>query len=337
MKKSIFAMVALVSLIVFQSSGQKVSTEFRLTLRDGSVMTGTSSLSNINLVTAWGALNIPLKNVSQVFFGVLPDNSQKEKIKALVVDMNNSTEDIRKKAYESLVSMSVNCVPVLEDIINSESYIPATSEDYTAEMALNEMKATYNYDEASVGDDIVVTDNSYRIGGTYSIKSISLKTEYGSLEIPREKITSIDVFYKGGDATESSFTLFANKHISGNTSGGWLKTNIYVKGGQKISITASGEITLASLSGYKYKPDGKSSGSGGENYDYDSDYSVTSVTTYPTYGNVVFKVGESGTVMKAGASYKGTVTGTGYLFLSIYETVYNASNTGTYQVRVKLY
>ena len=56
MKKSIFAMVALVSLIVFQSSGQKVSTEFRLTLRDGSVMTGTSSLSNINLVTAWGAL-----------------------------------------------------------------------------------------------------------------------------------------------------------------------------------------------------------------------------------------------------------------------------------------
>lgn len=335
MKKSIVAVVLFIFLTAFQTFSQKESTEFRVSLRDGSIMTGTASISNINLVTLWGKLEIPVKNINQIFFGISPDNTQKEKIKSLVTDLNNSTEDIRKKAYESLVALSINCIPVLEEVINSASYIPPTSEDYTADMALGELKAIYNYDESSVGDDIIVTDNSYRIGGTYNIKSIALKTEYGNLEIARDKITSIDVFYKGGDVSESSFTLSANKHISGNTNGGWLKTSIYVKSGQKISITASGEITLASLSGYKYTPDGKSSAANAD-YDYESDYTASTATAYPTYGNVVFKIGDKGTMLKAGASYKGVVSGTGYLYLSIYETVYNASNTGTYLVRVKL-
>ncbi|HPI31253.1 MAG TPA: hypothetical protein PLS26_12075 [Bacteroidales bacterium] len=335
MKKAILPFL----LIMFASSlfsfSQKETTEFRLSLRDGSIMTGTASISNISLLTQWGKLEIPVKNISQIFFGISPDNSQKEKIKSLVTDLNNLTEDIRKKAYETLVAMSINCIPVLEEVINSESYIPPVNTDYTAELALAEMKSTHNYDQSAVAEDIIVTDNAYRIGGTYNVKSIALKTQYGNLEIPRDKITNIDVFYKGGDMAESSFTLMANKHISGNTSGGWLKTSMYVKSGQKLSITASGEITLASLSGYKYKPDGKSTSTGNVDYDYEGDYAVAA-TTYPTYGNVVFKIGENGTMVKAGSSYKGTAPATGILYLSIYETVYNAANTGSYFVKVKL-
>lgn len=335
MKKVFFVSLTMFILLVAQSFGQKETTEFRLSLRDGNVITGSTQINNVNLATLWGKLDIPTKNISQVLFGISPDKTQKENIKSLIIDLNNSTENIRKKAYEALTSLSMNCIPVIEDVINSESYIPPTSEDYTAEMALNELKSKYNYDEASVGDDVIVTDNGYRIGGTFNLKSVSLKTEYGNLEVPREKIKSIDVFYKGGDMTEATFTLLANKHISGNTNGGWFKTSIYVRSGQKIKITASGEVTLASLSGYKYKPDGKYSGA---NYDYDveTDYTSPSSSTYPTYGNVVFKVGESGTMIKAGALYNGTISGNGYIYLSIYETVYNASNTGSYLVRIKL-
>lgn len=335
MKKTILPFLITMVWASLFSFSQKEATEFRLSLRDGSIMTGTASISNVSLITQWGKLDIPVKNISQIYFGISPDNSQKEKIKALVTDLNNLTEDIRKKAYETLVAMNINCIPVLEEIINSEGYIPPSNTDYTAELALSEMKATHNYDESSVGEDIIVTDNAYRIGGAYNAKSIALKTKYGSLDIPRDKITSIDVFYKGDDMAEASFTLMANKHISGNTSGGWLKTSLYVKSGQKLSITASGEITLASLSGYKYKPDGKSTGSGNVEYNYEGDYAAAT-TTYPTYGNVVFRIGESGTMLKAGGSFKGTAPATGILYLSIYETVYNAANTGSYLVKVKL-
>jgi len=50
---------------------------------------------------------------------------------------------------------------------------------------------------------------------------------------------------------------------------------------------------------------------------------------------VVYKVGENGTMMKAGANYNGTVSKTGLLYISIYETVFNESNTGFYTVKVK--
>ena len=155
-----------------------------------------------------------------------------------------------------------------------------------------------------------------------------------------EKLKHIDVLYTPtGDGSDRSFVLLGSKHISANANGGWFKTGIMLKQGQKLNISASGEISFASLSNNKYKPDGKVTGASTSTTDVDygeGDYSYGSGSTYPTYGNVVYKIGESGTVMKAGAKFNGNVQSSGMLFLSVYETVYNASNTGSYSVKVSV-
>lgn len=109
-----------------------------------------------------------------------------------------------------------------------------------------------------------------------------------------------------------------------------------LKQGQKFSITASGEVTFASLSGSKYKPDGSIAGTTTAPIaDYEGDYG--SGSTYPAYGNVVYKIGETSTqVLKAGAKFNGVAATSGMLYISIYETVYNASNTGSYTVKISL-
>ena len=109
-----------------------------------------------------------------------------------------------------------------------------------------------------------------------------------------------------------------------------------VKQGQKLSITASGEVTFASLSGSKYKPDGSIAGAATAPVaEYEGDYNTG--TTYPSYGNVVYKIAESSTqVLKAGAKFNGTAAASGMLFISIYETVYNASNAGSYTVKISI-
>ena len=141
-----------------------------------------------------------------------------------------------------------------------------------------------------------------------------------------------------GDSGSGDMTLklLATKHISSNTAGGWLKTGIMLKQGQKFSINASGEVVFASLSGSKYKPDGSIVGSATAPInDYEGEYNTG--TTYPAYGNVVYKIGENSTqTLKAGAKFNGTASTTGMLFISIYETVYNASNTGSYTVKISL-
>jgi hypothetical protein len=178
------------------------------------------------------------------------------------------------------------------------------------------------------------------MGGTYNFSKMDVKTEYGNLSVPKEKIRSIDVSVpietgKG----EYSFKLVASKHISGNV-GGWLKTGIQMKAGQKFTIVSGGEISLASLSNAKYKPDGSSKAEGAA--DFVKPYGTTDEGEftgggYPTYGQVVYKIGENSTeVLKAGSKLNGTAKTSGILMIAIYETVFNANNKGAYNVKVSL-
>ena len=296
-------------------------------------MTGETKVSNITLSTDYGKLEIPIKNVTSIELGIHPDNSQKTNLENLTKQLSNSNEEMRSNAYKEIVAMSASVIPVLEDISYSSNYLPGDFNDYSLNNAISELKATHSVSNNYKTKDVIFIDYEFNMGGVYSFKNIELKTEYGTLNIPRNKIEKIDVMFY--DASEGSgmktFKLFANKHISGNNDGGWLKTGIMVKNAQGIDIIASGEITLASLSGNAYKPDGSHKNSSSNDFTANS-----STSTYPVYGNTIYKIGESGTSVKAGSSYKGKSNSSGMLYISIYETVYNASNNGFYVVKLKV-
>lgn len=326
------AFLLLTTMLSVVAFGQN-KTEFTLTLKDGNVVTGEAKVSNITLSTDYGKLEIPIKNVTSIELGIHPDNSQKTKLENLTKQLSNSNEEMRSNAYKEITAMSASVIPVLEDISYSSNYLPGDFNDYSLSNAISELKATHSVSNNYKTKDVIFIDYEFNMGGVYSFKNIELKTEYGTLNIPRNKIEKIDVMFY--DASEGSgmktFKLFANKHISGNNDGGWLKTGVMVKNGQGIDIIASGEITLASLSGNAYKPDGSHKNSSSNDFTANS-----STSTYPVYGNTIYKIGESGTSVKAGASYKGKSISSGMLYISIYETVYNASNTGFYVVKLKV-
>ena len=337
--KKLISVISFAAICIISFSQSKNETEVRVALRDGSSFSGKTLMGNVSLVTDYGKLEIPLQNVTSLDLGITPDKSNETKIINLIKQMGNSDENMRKSAYEELSKMNIGSVQIISDFIYSEKYQPAEFTDYTPEGALNELKAALSVDESISDKDIVTIDGQYTMGGTYDFKKIDLKTEYGMLSLPKEKIKHIDVLYTPtGDGSDRNFVLLGSKHISSNGNGGWFKTGIMMKQGQKLNISASGEITFASLSNQKYKPDGKISGAATTtDVDYgEGDYNYGSSSTYPTYGNVVYKLGETGTVMKAGAKFNGAVQGSGMLFLSIYETVYNASNTGSYSVKVSV-
>ncbi len=308
-------------------------TEFTLTLKDGNIVTGTTKVSKVALKTSYGQLDVPIQNVTSIELGIHPDNTQKTNITNLAKQLLNSDVEMRSKAYAALTVLSQGAIPVLEEVIATGTYEPSNFSDFTLSNALNELKAVHGISSNYKTNDVVMIDYEYNMGGIYEFSNIELKTEYGTLTIPREKIQKIDVSYYDGDTNGSkSFKLMASTHISSNTNGGWLKTGIMVRAGQTINITASGEVTLASLSGNKYKPDGSTKNATSDNF-VDS-YNTTS--TYPTYGNVVYKIGEIGASTRAGASLHAKATQSGMLFISIHETVFNASNAGFYNVSVSV-
>lgn len=337
----------LIALLVLCGYGQLLlaqDVEVRLALRDGNTMTGTTKISSVNLSTDYGRLEVPIKNVSSIKLGISADKATSEKVISLVKQLANASEEVRKNAYNELTGMSIRAVPALSEFIFSAKYEPGTYTDFTAEAALNELRSKHNLTDDVSAKDILTIDGEYTMGGSYDFKNIDLKTEYGTLSIPKEKIQHIDVMYTSASEGEMVFKLHASKHISSNINGGWLKTGITVKPGQQINISATGEVTFASLSGSKYKPDGTvSSPASTYDYGYDGDYNYNTTApatgvayTYPTYGNVVYKIGETGAASRAGDKFSGNANAAGMLYLSIYETVYNPANTGSYTVKVSV-
>lgn len=315
--------------------------DVKLYLRDGNTISGTTSLNDVVLKTEFGQLTIPVQKVNNVVVGTGKDKAVKDKVIPYLKVLNsNASDDMKKAAYDDLIKSGIKAIAAINEFLADPKNLSEieTPGEYTIDNALTEIKNTFGLDEFSQANDVVTIDNEYTMGGSYDFMKLDVKTEYGNLSIPKEKIKSMEISYmEPGNGDEMVFKLMANKHISGNQTGGWLKTGIVLKKGQKFSIVASGEVMLASLSNQKYKPDGSYVASNGTSYPSVTNDEYSTTNTYPTYGNVVYKIGDTSyESSKAGAKYSGIANASGMLMISIYETVYNPSNTGSYTVKISL-
>lgn len=343
MKYSLFALFFSLSLLAL---AQK-QVDLKINLRDGNAISGTTSMSDLILKTSYGQLNIPIQKVGTITFGLGKDKVVAEKATIYLKTLNSAASDESKKnAYQDLIKLGLKAISAIHDFQSdpknaSESTLNA---DYNIDNALTELLSTYNISDDYKMEDVVLIDNEYNIGGVYDVQKFDVKTEFGMLSIPKEKIKFIEVTYNDpNSSSDLTFKLNASKHISGNQNGGWLKTGIVLKQGQHFSISATGEVTLASLSNQKYKPDGSyktatsTYDSPSNSYSYDEMGTESGATSYLSYGNVVYKIGDNTSdVLRAGAKFSGTAKKNGMLYISIYETVYNSANSGSYTVKIKL-
>lgn len=326
MKNIIISALLLISTGIFSQTGKDILA--RITLRDGSIYNGSINLKSVELQTDYGKLSVPMKNVSSVEVGLPPDRSNKTKLENLCSQLSNEVEETRKIAYDELLKIKPQEIFVLYDYMYSEKYVPSYDNLYTLEQVVSDLKSKFNFDENVQEKDIIYIDGQYIMGGSYIFPSVDIKTEFGPLTIPKEKISKLEITYVPASEGETSkiINLAASKYITGNQNGGWYRTGINVSKGQRVTITASGEITLASLSNAKYNPNGAVGTDTGN---------TIAGGTYPTYGQLVYKIGESGQSYVAGSKFNGTMQATGMLYISIYETVYNSANTGSYNVNIK--
>lgn len=339
MKKITLLIFVFVNFLSYSQKPAEVSLE----LLDGNIIKGTTSLADIDLVTAFGKLQIPISKVSHIEIGLGKDNSVAEKVKSnLKILSTSNVEETRKGAYTDLVKQGVKAIPFIQDFYNDPKNVSsedAYTGEFTIDNALSEIQSANNISSDLAKEDILTIDNIYLMGGNYSFTKLDIKTEYGNLSVPKEKIKTIDISVAMEPGSgEFSFKLNATKNISGNTNGGWLKTGVVLKSGQRFSLVSTGEVTLASLSNSKYKPDGSSKTETATDwikpYGAEDDGGSGS---YPSYGQVVYRIGDGTTEnLKAGAKFNGTAKKSGMLYISIYETVYNAANKGGYNVKLSL-
>ena len=176
---------------------QQKPVELKLNLLDGNVITGTSQMGDVELSTAYGKLTIPVANVSTIKVGIGKDKATYDKAMSYLKILNASTsDDGRKGAYADVLKLGVKAIAAVSDFSSDPKNIDENSTytgEFTVENLLSELYSAGNIDESADVDDIVTIDGNYTMGGTFSFAKMDIKTEYGNLSIPKEKIKSVDV------------------------------------------------------------------------------------------------------------------------------------------------
>ncbi len=325
MKKLTSLMLVAFALMLQMSFATQVQLTVRL--KNGDVVTGKSNLPKITVVTPYGSLSIPIEKVNTLKFGVPSDPTKTPAVLTDLKKLQTATPAESKVVYERLLGYGTPILAAVVAFTQDANYKVSDNEEYTIEQLLEALYAKAGVTSADNVNDAVTYDGLNYVEGAIAFTDINVQSEYGNLLFRRDKIESMDVsvIEEVTAGTDGSFKLKANYHISGNDSKGWVNTGVKVKPGDKFTITASGKIILKSLSGGAYNPDGYVSGT--KDAAYTDDMS-------PKYGAVVYRIGEWGSVLQAGTKFVGEATEEGMIYISIYETVFDKTNSGTYSVKV---
>lgn len=311
------------------SSEEKNKVALCLKLRNGNIVTGKSLLTALKFTTKYGVLDVPIIDLSQIDFGIIPSAKTKQKIDAYVDLLQTSNEAECKRTFKSLSDVEVGAIAVLAQYLDTDQ---CAYPEYGVEAAYNFLKSKYEIEDF-ITEDIITLSGEYRFPGVSDIETVGLQTEFGELSIPREKIISAEIIPPAdAEGMKRTFKLEANQHIYANANGAWLKTNIRLNKGQKFTIESKGEVVLASLSNQAHKPSGSylppgSAWTAGNDHDPNA---------APIFGNVIYKIGENTAMYKAGTKVNATAYTSGILYISIFETVFNTANTGYYSVTVTI-
>lgn len=318
--------LAFLAVFFVQSTlAQTENIVFTLHLKNGDIISGNSEILQIDLKTSYGNLSIPIGDVQTINVGLQNSNFDKSRLLDLLDKLDFGGNNERENAFDEIVKMNEGAIPFIKSYLKN-SKNSGNSSELSVGVLYDVMLAKYNVSRNFSLYDEVIFNEKNTVEGTWTFQDIMLETSYGRIKVARKNIESIDVKIMApeGFSKDNSFKVFANRYVIGNQEEGWLNTEILVKKGETITITADGTISLASLSGNKYTPDGGVNGSPGP-----TDKKLN-------YGNLVFKISQNGDAIKAGDNIKFTADRTGIIFISIYETVFNSANSGFYNANVRV-
>ncbi len=309
----------------FLSYSQIENIVFTLHLKNGDVITGNSDITEIELKTNYGNLKFPVGDINSINIGLHNSSFDKAKLLSLLEKLDNGSSKEKNNAFDKIIAMEEGAIPFIRSYIQNTKNIDL-SNDVSVNVLYEVMLAKFNVSKNYSLYDEIVFNGKNSVEGEYSFDNLLLETDYGRIRIERKSIKSIDIkiLAEEGFTKDNTFKVFANKYVSGNKEEGWLNTGILVKKGEKIKITADGTISLASLSGNTYTPDGGLNGSPGP-----TDKKIN-------YGQLLYKISQNASPKKVGENMSAVADKTGIIYLSIYETVYNAANSGYYNAKVKV-
>jgi hypothetical protein len=212
------------------------SNDVEVRFRDESVVRMTILQESLDVVTKYGKLTIPVKEIRRIDFGVHLADGLGKKIEAYIIDLGSKSFRDRENASKQLLALGPKAyAAVVEAARHKDPEI-----NQRAQMLLKRLREQYTAEQLHVRENDLIQTTEFPVIGRVVSPTLRARTAYfGEPEIPLAQLRSIRWFMADG---RTEVTLEAAKYGSGN--GVWLDTGVDVNPESHLLIKASGEIDL---------------------------------------------------------------------------------------------
>lgn len=280
-------------------------------LADSSAVRMTFTQANVEIVTKYGRLSIPVNEIRRIDFGFRYPEGAEEKIDNLIAQLGDGNYKRREAAMAELLAFRETGYLALKRAAKS-------SDAETAKRAgelIAKLEDKLPPEKLKFREFDVVTTIDFTARGRIEAKALQGYTPYfGDVKLQIAEVRSLRSVAFGGETTVQ---VDASKYLDqANTA--WFDTDLEMNGDIPIEIVASGQISLYRGTGYECGPKGHPSYSSGTHMS----------------GALLGRVGTSGEIFLIGDKYNGTPKGSGKLYLRMAHSPWPQQATGSFKVTI---
>lgn len=279
------------------------------TLRDGTLIVGKLEIKNVEVVTVYGTLTVPLDDVVKIRVGKKSDRELKTKIDKFIADLASKDFAARDAATVELAKLGRMAYTELR----KASFSDDQEVKERANKLIDEMGAVDDEAEVPCEDDEVVTP-TFTIVGAVKFETLSIATKFGPLKVVKKDLAVMSL----AEPQKISRTVAVPAR---STAGRMLATGVRVKRGDRLIINASGNVSYRNYGGTQFSPEGSSNyGAWNENFQI---------------GALLGRINATGPMFKVGERYNEKIETDGELMLGI-ATHDSGSNYGNGEFKARI-
>lgn len=284
-------------------------------LQDGSTIRVTVLENDLKMSTKYGNLEIPMKDVQKITFGIhYPEDVEKE-IRDSIALLSSNDHRTRDNANRYLLKMGHYAYPILRKVPKNQDL----ETERRIELAMKRIEETVSAKLLKIAEYDMVQTVEGPIKG--SVKATTMKIRSESLnELTVVKISNLRIFHGPAENRERRVEVDASKY--GTDPNQWLETGVIVRPNTRLMISAEGQVDLWPQGPGQYVVTPKG-------------YAMPGKGSTFSAGALVGRVGAHGKVFLIGERCECTPSEEGVLFLQIVPSPWNNPSSGSYTAKVK--
>jgi hypothetical protein len=213
--------------------------ELKVTLMDGTVLTGKFSTPELTVETKFGALKVPIDEIQAFAPGIKSHPEFSAKLNDLVNDLAADAFADREKAQQQILKMGPEIKGELDRLVKT-----ADAEKQMRLQKIIEEFESQRDEDADVSrdwkqDDTIVTQN-FTIVGRIVTPGFSVASPYGTLAVKIKDIRMAKRDAAEPEEIRKSITVPGSTLSQHN----FITSSIRVNKGDTINVTASGTVTM---------------------------------------------------------------------------------------------